>query len=174
MKPFKTQFNPLMSIGRLVAIVILSRFLYIIASDPSSSGFSNDSNEVVKHVFLVLACIGLLSWSIFLFFERSKNFEIDAEKIIVHSLFTFSKTTWNKEDVYGFITPYIRGSGRYSISYRKIVIYVKKGKPLQLTQYSHFNFEETFKALRGCGYRYFASEYEASEFFDSLKKSDKV
>ena len=161
-----------MSIGRLAVIFILSRFLYAIASDPSSLDISNDSNEVVKHVFAVLAYIGLLAWTTQLFFKRSKNFEIDTESIVVHSLFTFSKTTYNKEDVYGFVTPYIKGSGRYSISYRKIVIYVKKGKPLQLTQYTHFNFEETFKALRGCGYRYFASEHEASEFFDNLEKSN--
>lgn len=169
MKTFKTQFNPLMSIGRLALIFVFSMFLYAIASDLSSLDFSNDSNEVVKHFFAVLAYIGLLAWTTHLFFKRSKNFEIDTESIVVHSLFTFSTTTYNKEDVYGFVTPYIKGTGRYSISYRKIVIYVKKGKPLELTQYTHFNFEDTFKALRSSGYRYFASEHEASEFFDSLE-----
>lgn len=174
MKTFKTQFNPLMSIGRLALIFLFSIALFYLTHDPSSLDFSNDSNEVVKHVFAVLAYIGLLAWTTQLFFKRSKNFEIDTESIVVHSLFTFSKTTYNKEDVYGFVTPYIKGTGLYSISYRKIVIYVKKGKPLELTQYTHFNFEDTFKALRSSGYHYFASEQEASEFFENLEKSNKV
>jgi len=173
MKTFKTHFNPLMSIGRLAVIIVFSMFLYAIASDPSSSGFSKDSNKDVKYVLTIICTIGLIVWSAQMLFQRTKNFEIDADKIVVHGLITFSTTRYEKGDIIGFSTPIVAG-GKYHMDYRMILIYVKKGKPLQLTLYTHFKFEETFKALRGWGYRYFASENEASEFFDNLEKSKKA
>lgn len=157
-----------MSIGRLAVIVVLSMLLYAIASDPSSLGYSNDSNKAVKHVFTIIFSIGLVVWTAKVLFQRTKNFEIDADKIVVQSLITFSTTRYEKDDIIGFSTPIVAG-GKYHMAYRMILIYVKKGKPLELTQYTHFNFEDTFKALRSSGYRYFASEHEASEFFDSLE-----
>jgi hypothetical protein len=174
MKTFKTQFNPLMSIGRLAIVVLLTIVLFTMLTHKNYMGYYADSNQETKHILSIIFVAGLLILSTFFLFSRAKDFDIDEDKIVVHSLFTFSKTTYNKEDVYGFVTPYIKGTGLYSISYRKIVIYVKKGKPLELTQYTHFNFEDTFKALRSSGYRYFASEHEASEFFDNLEKSNKV
>ena len=155
MENFKTYFNPIIPIGRLIfALFFLSLFImmfYALFRDFQTSGFKE-----YLMIFLGIVFFGAVA-EMFItpFLTATKNYAIDDRVIKEFNFLTFEAKVIPKEMVKGFSTSKIQ----YRIwNFKQIIIYLKDGSKIDLMQFAYFNFKEIKPLLIEKGYPYLGHE----------------
>ena len=155
MNGFKTYFNPLVAVGRLVFSIFfcgLTCFIvYLLFRDFKTNGLMQ---------FLTIlfgATIFGIIFQVFFkaFITTTKNYLINERTIEEFNVLTFKTKIIDKEEIKGFSTSKVP----YRIwDFNEIIIYLKDGTKIEIMQFAYFNFKKIKQTLVDKKYNYLGHE----------------
>ena len=155
MNDFKTFFNPLVPIGRVVFTIafigLLSVLIYFLYVDFETNGLK----EYVRVGFGLLLFLTVFYMFFVEFINKTKNYLITDNYIEEFNLLTRRKKIINKDDIKGFSTSKVP----YRMhDFKQIIVYLNDGTKIDMMQFAYFNFKKIQPVLIEKGYKYLGHE----------------
>jgi hypothetical protein len=155
MTDFKTYFNPLIAVGRLVFSMFFGGMTCFIIYHIFRKF---KTTELIQYggIMLVVVLFGALFQMFFVaFIKTTKNYLIKDNCIEEFNLLTLKTKAIHKEDIKGFSTSIVP----YRIwDFKQIIIYLKDGTKIDIMQFAYFNFKNIKPDLIDKNYNYLGDE----------------
>ncbi|TKC10895.1 hypothetical protein FA048_12055 [Pedobacter polaris] len=165
MDEFKPTFNFIIPVFRFLVVILIGWFTlffhFIILVQLFNKGF--DLKTICSIIFIELITFFFGFMFIKAFLIQTKNFVFSKKGIEQINFLNFSKKYIKKEDVIG----YSASDVRYRIkTFKQIIIYLRNGKKIEITQFCFIDFKLIEVALMHNGYHYFGFEPHRWKWFD--------